>query len=413
MTFVNRQSPKSAITIQQSAIPILYQPVFSSRVPGALEPNRLTQALRRLRAAGAPLLDLTLTNPTTAGIDYPESILDALDDPRSLTYAPSPLGLIEAREAIARDYARNGIKVAAERVVLTASTSEAYSLLFKLLCAPAGDAVMVPAPSYPLFEHLTDLEGVRSIPYRLEFHGRWAIDFDTLDDGWNDTVRAVLAVSPNNPTGSLVSDSEMKDLSTRCSKRDAALVVDEVFIDYVLTTAATPVVLHASDCLTFRLGGLSKSAGLPQVKLGWIAVDGPGPLVRGALDRLELICDTYLSVSTPVQHAAAKLIAGGASVRASILERITHNYRVLRESVKAYRSIDLLPADAGWSAVLRVPSTRPEEDLAIALMETAGVIVHPGFFFDFPHEAFLVVSLLPEPAVFAEGIRRVMDLAHA
>jgi alanine-synthesizing transaminase len=386
--------------------------VFSSRVPGALEPNRLTQALRRLRAAGAPLLDLTLTNPTTAGIEYPELILDALRDPRSLTYAPSALGLMDAREAIARDYSRNGIKVAADRIVLTASTSEGYSLLFKLLCAPAGDAVMVPVPSYPLFEHLTGLEGVRSIPYRLEFHGRWAVDFDTLDDGWNDSVRAVLAVSPNNPTGSVVNDSEMTDLATRCSKRDAALIVDEVFIDYALTRASAPAAA-VSDCLTFRLGGLSKSAGLPQVKLGWIVVEGPEALVRGALDRLDLICDTYLSVSTPVQHAAAALIAAGADVRERILERVTRNYRVLCERVKAYRSIDVLPADAGWSAVLRVPSTRSEEDLVIALMETAGVIVHPGFFFDFPHEAFLVVSLLPEPAAFDDGIRRVMELAHA
>jgi alanine-synthesizing transaminase len=386
--------------------------VFSSRVPGALEPNRLTQILRRLRAAGAPLLDLTLTNPTTAGIEYPESILDALADSRSLTYAPSPFGLMEAREAIARDYDRNGIKVAADRVVLTASTSEAYSLLFKLLCAPAGEAVMVPVPSYPLFDHLTDLEGVRAIPYHLEFHRRWAIDFDTLDDGWSDSVRAVLAVSPNNPTGSLVSDSEMKDLATRCSKRDAALIVDEVFIDYALTTAAAPVA-RASDCLTFRLGGLSKSAGLPQVKLGWIVVDGPEALVHGALDRLELICDTYLSVSTPVQHAAPALIAAGATVRAAIQHRIRHNYRALRDIADEYRSIEVLPVDAGWSAVLRVPSTRSEEDLAIALMDTAGVIVQPGFFFDFPHEAFVVVSLLPEPAVLSDGIRRVMELAHA
>jgi aspartate/methionine/tyrosine aminotransferase len=386
--------------------------VFSSRVPGALEPNRLTQALRRLRAAGAPLLDLTLTNPTTAGIEYSELILDALADPRSLTYAPSPLGLMEAREAIARDYERNGIKVAAARVVLTASTSEAYSLLFKLLCAPAGEAVMVPVPSYPLFDHLTDLEGVRSIPYPLEFHGRWTIEFDTLDDRWNDTVRAVLAVSPNNPTGSMVSNSEINDLAMRCSKRDAALIIDEVFIDYALTTVAAPVA-RVSDCLTFRLGGLSKSAGLPQVKLGWIVVDGPDRLVRGALDRLELICDTYLSVSTPVQHAAPALIAAGAAVRARIQRRIRHNYRALCDIAREYRSIEALPVDAGWSAVLRVPSTRSEEDLAIALMETAGVIVHPGFFFDFPHEAFVVVSLLPEPAMFGDGIRRVMELAHA
>jgi alanine-synthesizing transaminase len=319
---------------------------------------------------------------------------------------------MEARDAIARDYDRNGIKVAAERVVLTSSTSEAYSLLFKLLCAPFGEAVMVPAPSYPLFDHLTDLEGVRSIPYRLEFHGRWAIDFDTLDGGWNDSVRAVLAVSPNNPTGSVVSDSEITDLAARCSTRDAALILDEVFIDYALTTAAAPAA-RPSSCLTFRLGGLSKSAGLPQVKLGWIVVDGPDAVVGGALDRLELICDTYLSVSTPVQHAAPAMIAAGGSVRAAIQHRIRHNYRALCACAQEYRSIEVLPIDAGWSAVLRVPSTRSEEDLAIALMETAGVIVHPGFFFDFPHEAFVVVSLLPEPAVFSAGIRRVMELAHA
>jgi len=386
--------------------------VFSSRVPGALEPNRLTQVLRRLRAAGAPLLDLTLTNPTTAGIRYPESILDALADARSFTYEPSPLGLIEARDAIARDCERNGIKVAADRVVLTASTSEAYSVLFKLLCAPAGDALMVPAPSYPLFEHLTDLDGVRSIPYPLEFHGRWAIDFDTLDDVWSDTVRAVLAVSPNNPTGSMISDSEMSNLVSRCATREAALILDEVFIDYPLAgVPASP--RRPFECLTFRLGGLSKSAGLPQVKLGWIVVDGPEPLARGALERLELICDTYLSVSTPVQHAAAALIAGGTSVRTMILERVHTNYRVLHDIARGYRSIEVLPSEAGWSAVLRVPSTRSEEDLAIALMETAGVVVHPGFFFDFPHESFLVVSLLPEPAGFADGIRRVMELAHA
>jgi alanine-synthesizing transaminase len=386
--------------------------VFSSRVPGALTPNRLTQVLQRLRAAGAPLIDLTLTNPTTARIEYPESMLDAFADPRSFTYAPAPLGLTEAREAIARDCQRNGIKVAADRVVLTSSTSEAYSLLFKLLCEPTGDAVMVPVPSYPLFEHLTDLDGVRSIPYRLDFHGRWGVDFDTLDGGWTDSVRAVLAVSPNNPTGSRVTDSEMRDLAARCAKRDAALIVDEVFIDYLLSGTVAPMV-RTPECLMFRLGGLSKSIGLPQVKLGWIVVEGPESLVRSALDRLELICDTYLSVSTPVQHAAAKLLAAGTSVRARILERIRTNNRALRQIAAQFRSIEALPCDAGWSAVLRVPATRSEEDLVIALMETAGIIVHPGFFFDFPHEAYLVVSLLPEPAVFEDGIRRVMEMAHA
>ena len=386
--------------------------MFSSRLPGALEPNRLTQVLRRLRADGTPLLDLTLTNPTTAGIAYPESILDSLADRRSLTYAPSPLGLWETRAAVARDCNRNGIKVAADRVVLTSSTSEAYSLLFKLLCAPAGDSVMVPVPSYPLFEHLTELDGVRAIPYRLEFHGRWGVDFDTLDDGWNDSVRAVLAVSPNNPTGSILSDQEMTHLAERCREGNASLIVDEVFIDYPLGSEPAHV-NRVHECLTFRLGGLSKSVGLPQVKLGWIIVDGPETLVRQALERLEVICDAYLSVSTPVQHAAPSLIAAGASVRARILERIRENDRVLRRLAGGYNSIEILPCEAGWSAVLRVPSTRSEEDLAIALMESASVVVHPGFFFDFPHEAFVVVSLLPEPGIFAEGVRRVMELAHA
>ncbi len=385
--------------------------MFSSRVPGALEPNRLTQTARRIRAAGARLLDLTVTNPTAAGIAYPPAILDALADRRSLHYEPAALGLIETRQAVARDYERLGIKVAPERVVLTASTSEAYSILFKLLCAPHGDAVMLPIPSYPLFEHLTGLDGVRPIQYRLDFHGRWAIDFDTLDDGWTDTVRGILAVSPNNPTGSILTASELHGLVDRCASRHAALIIDEVFIDYRISSdAIVPAV--PSGCLTFRLGGLSKSAGLPQVKLGWIVVDGPEALVRTALDRLELICDTYLSVSTPVQHAAAALLTAGAEIRGRILDRIRRNERVLRRSSVAYPSIEVLPCEAGWSAVLRVPSTRSEEDLAIDLLETAGVVVHPGFFFDFAHEAFLVVSLLPETDVFAEGIRRVMEIAH-
>jgi alanine-synthesizing transaminase len=386
--------------------------VFSSRVPGVLAPNRLTRALQRVRASGASLIDLTLTNPTAAGITYPETILDDLANPRSLRYEPAALGLAAAREAIACDCARNGIKVAPDRVVLTSSTSEAYSVLFKLLCAPAGDAVMLPIPSYPLFEHLTKLDGVASIPYRLEFHGRWSIDFGTLDAGWNDSVRAVLAVSPNNPTGSVLNDEELAGLSERCSSRRAALIVDEVFIDYPLVDAVRPPVA-VPDCLTFRLGGLSKSAGLPQVKLGWILVDGPETLVRAALERLELICDTYLSVSTPVQVATAGLIAAGAVVRARIHDRIRLNARALSSVAADYPSIQVLPSDAGWSAVLRVPSTRSEEDLAIELLESAGVVVHPGFFFDFPHETFLVVSLLPPTAVFADGVRRVMEVAHA
>jgi len=393
--------------------------MFSSRVTGDLGPNRLTRAVRRARAAGTALIDLTVSNPTMSGIPYPASVLDSLADPAALRYEPSPFGLPDARAAVARDSARHGINVAPERVVLTASTSDAYSVLFKLLCAPDGDAVMLPIPSYPLFDHLTRLDGVRSIPYRLEYQGRWAIDFEALDRDWTDTVRAVLAVSPNNPTGSMLTAAELAALTERCEARDAALIIDEVFADYALSAqeSSNPDRQEAKGkrekCLTFRLGGLSKSAGLPQVKLGWILVDGPETLARGALVRLELICDTYLSVSTPVQRAAPSLIAAGAVVRAGILDRIRSNDHELRTLAAAYPSIQVLPCEAGWSAVLRVPSTRAEEDLVIELLERDGVLLHPGFFFDFPHESFLVVSLLPERPAFVEGVRRVLERAHA
>lgn len=386
--------------------------MFSSRVPSDLTPNRLTRTVQRVRAAGTPLLDLTATNPTAAAIAYPASLLAPLADAAALRYDPSPLGLDSARSAVAREYRRHGINVAPEAIVLTASTSEAYSVLFKLLCAPEGDAVMLPVPSYPLFDHLTRLDGVRPIPYRLEYHGRWGIDFDTLDGGWTDTIRAVLAVSPNNPTGSILTDGECAALEERCASRGAALIIDEVFADYTLSDR-TPPRHHRPVCLTFRLGGLSKSAGLPQLKLGWLAVEGPVLLVKGALERIELICDTYLSVSTPVQLAAPALIASGAEVRARILDRVRHNDRELRRLSEAYPSLHALPCEAGWSAVLRVPSTRSEEDLVIELLERDSVLVHPGFFFDFPHEAFLVVSLLPETPIFVEAVARVLERAHA
>ena len=387
--------------------------MFSSRVPGDLTANRLTRAIERVRAAGGRILDLTATNPTTAAIPYPDSMLAALADSRALHYEPAPLGLAAARAAVANDYLRHGINVAPDAVVLTASTSEAYSLLFKLLCEPAGDAVMLPVPSYPLFDHLTRLDGITPIPYRLEYHGRWGIDFDSLDSGWTDRVRAVLAVSPNNPTGTTLTDTECAALSERCADREAALVIDEVFADYPLTSTAAITQGGSRDCLTFHLGGLSKAAGLPQVKLGWIVVDGPEPVTRAALARLELICDTYLSVSTPVQIAAPALIAAGSEVRAAIRQRLRTNETELRRMTAAYSSIEVLPCEAGWSAVLRVPSTRSEEDLVVELLERDGVLVHPGFFFDFPHEAFLIVSLLPEGRTFADGIGRILERARA
>jgi aspartate/methionine/tyrosine aminotransferase len=384
--------------------------MFSERVPADRQPNPLTRALRRARDAGRPVIDLTVTNPTAVGLEYPPTLLEPLANRAALQYTPHPFGLEKARAAVAADYARRGLDVTPDRIVLTASTSEAYSLLFKLLCAPTGDQVLTPVPSYPLFEYLTRLDGVETISYPLEYHGHWSVDFESLDCWWTSAVRAVLAVSPNNPTGSVLTTHETDELAARCAARDAAMILDEVFADYPIGSTL-PTTVRGLDCLTFRLGGLSKSAGLPQVKLGWIAVDGPGRLASEAIDRLEVICDTYLSVSTPAQIAAPALIDGGAAVRQQIIDRVRGNYEELRRLAASRPAIEVLDAEAGWSAVVRVPSTRSEDDLVLDLVERDGVLVHPGFFFDFPHEAFVVVSLLPEPSTFHQGIQLLMERA--
>jgi alanine-synthesizing transaminase len=386
--------------------------MFSSRVPADLRPNVLARAIARARGEGRPLIDLTIANPTRAGFRYPPDLLRMLAAPESTVYRPEPLGLRIAREAVSADYARRGLDIPWDRIVLTASTSEAYSYLFKLLCAPAGDDVLVPTPSYPLFEHLTTLDGVTAVPYRLDYGGRWELDFASVDAQWGARTGAVIAVSPNNPTGSVLTLPEIQGLDDRCAARGAALVVDEVFADYVLEEAAGPGRVEPR-ALTFRLGGLSKSAALPQVKLGWMTVEGPDPRVHQALERLELIGDTYLSVSTPVQVAAPDLIAAGRHIREQVQQRIVHNYRWLHEIARSHPAVDVLPAAGGWSAVLRIPSRVSEEDFVLQLVELDRVVAHPGFFFDFPHEAFVVLSLLPEPDGFATGARRILERADA
>jgi aspartate/methionine/tyrosine aminotransferase len=384
--------------------------VFSSRVEANLAANRLTEALRTLRADGQPFIDLTLSNPTRAGFHYPPDLLIGLADARALCYEPSAFGLPAAREAVARDYLRQGVTISPERIVLTASTSDAYSLLFKLL-ADAGDDVLVPRPSYPLFDHLTRLDLVVTRPYDLDVHGSWAIDFSSVERALTPRTRALLVVSPNNPTGSFVSGPELERLAALCAPRGIAIIADEVFADYELEPGAAAKAGRAvarRDVLTFALGGLSKSVGLPQVKLGWIAVGGPDPLVAAALARLEFVCDTYLAVSTPAQVAAADLLERGAAIRAQIARRVATNYRELMTVSARAPSCGVMRSDGGWYAVMHVPSFEPEEDLAVRLLVKEGVLTHPGYFFDFPRESFLVLSLLPPEASFSDGIARVL-----
>lgn len=385
--------------------------VFSSRTPGDLSPNRLTAAIEAARRARRPLIDLTQSNPTRAGIPYPADLLAPLAHPGGLVYEPHPLGSEEARAAVAADYARRGLRVASGRIVLTASTSEAYSLLFKILCEP-GDEVLVPRPSYPLFEHLTRLDAVTAVPYDLEFHGRWSLDLARLERAMTARTRAVLAVSPNNPTGTFVTRDEMAVLDQLCAARGAAIIVDEVFADYPLSDGAgrpvpgTP--LACREALAFSLGGLSKTIGLPQAKLAWMAVAGPDVLADAAVGRLEFACDSYLSVSTPVQRAAGPLLVAGAPVRVAIHDRVVANFRHLRTLVSAMPECQVLDADGGWYAVLQVPSLGTEEELTLELLTTHGILVHPGYFFDFPRESFLVVSLLTPAGEFGEGVGRIL-----
>lgn len=389
--------------------------MFSDRLPRDLAANRLASAVESLRSSGRPFIDLTESNPTKSGITYPATLLASLADTRALRYEPTPFGLLDARIAVAADYRRHGIELSPGHVILTASTSDSYSLLFKLLC-DAGDEVLVPRPSYPLFDYLTRMDLVTPRPYALEYHGRWSVDFDSVERAMTSRTRAVLVVSPNNPTGSLISRDDLARLAAICAERNVAIIADEVFADYELEDGAVARAgrpIAARNALSFSLGGLSKSVGLPQVKLGWIAASGPPALVGEALQRLEVICDTYLSVATPVQVAAADLLRRAVVVREEILRRVRANDAQLERDVKNVPACTRLTAEAGWYAVLHVPSFEPEEELVLGLLSRDGVLIHPGYFFDFPRESFLIVSLLTPAQDFRDGIARVLDhFAH-
>ncbi len=410
--------------------------MFSRRLQWPYPPNRLSRLLEEKRARGASVLDLTESNPTRVGLEYSaESIAAALHDPAVAAYEPSPRGLEAARAAVASRLAQRGLRADPGRIVLTAGTSEAYSYLWKLLADP-GDVVLVPRPSYPLFDYLAALDGLGVAGYPLhDDDDRWGIDFAALEAACGPTggraPRAIVVVNPNNPTGSALRESERARLEEIAARAGAAIVSDEVFLDFLdpppapgsrggpgdrivslLQEASAPrtggSAAGRSGPLKFALGGLSKSCGLPQMKLGWIVVDGPDGPVAEALDRLDLIADTYLSVGTPVQRAAARLLEIGGPIRAAIQKRIEENLGALRRAVGPASACRVLPRDGGWYAVVQVPAVVTEEDRILALLADDDVLVHPGYFFDFPREAYLVLSLLPDPVTFREAARRIL-----
>jgi alanine-synthesizing transaminase len=380
----------------------------SHRVPG-LTVNRLSMARNALQNQGISLIDLAGSNPTGVGLAYPPGLLAPLADPAGLRYRPDPRGLAGARAAVCVELARHGARVDPGQVVLTASTSEAYAFLFKVLCDP-GDEVLVPVPSYPLFEILSGLEAVRAVPYPLDPHGGWCYDVAAIAARVTARTRAVIVVSPNNPTGTVLSGADVRALSACCTTHGMTLIADEVFADYRFAAAdgLPRTVLHDATCLTVSLGGLSKAVGLPQLKLAWMAVGGPAADTADLLERLELVGDSFLSVGTPIQVALPEILAGGAVVREQIQRRLAANLAALRRLVVDVPAIRLLEPAGGWTAVLRVPAIGSEEALALRLLERHHVVVQPGYFYDFPSEAWLVVSLLVESELFARGIERIV-----
>jgi alanine-synthesizing transaminase len=439
--------------------------MFSERTNWTLAQNAFTRAVEEVRAGGRRVLDLTVSNPTRVGLEYDSAaILAALGSPLALDYDPQAKGLVSAREAVRgyyrellargeRDVASNvsttgfghaggGRDVDPSRVVLTTSTSEGYSFVLRLLCN-AGDELLVPKPSYPLFEFLADLQDVRLVPYPLIYDHGWQMDFPSLERVATERTRGVVVVHPNNPTGSFVKVGETAALNAFCRERGLALIVDEVFLDYGLGEPASDVALQAnsrflhapldrlspiqglgrndndnvercasfvnnSEVLTFTLSGVSKISALPQMKVAWIVTSGPAELAEAAMGRLEVIADTYLSMNAPVQWALPVLLEQRRSIQRQLLERVRSNLAELDRQLAGQKACSRLIVEGGWYAVLRVPVTRSDEELAIELVREKAVVVHPGHFYDFPGDGYLVLSLIGDREEFAEGIARVL-----
>jgi alanine-synthesizing transaminase len=382
--------------------------MFSHRTDWKLTPNRFTQVVEEVRASGKEILDLTVSNPTRAGIEFDgPAILDSLRNLKSLDYDPQPKGLLGAREAVAEYYGERGETVNPEHLVLTASTSEGYSYVFRLLANP-GDEVLVPKPSYPLFDFLAELQDVTLTGYPLLYDHGWQIDWPSLEAAVTEKTRAVVVVHPNNPTGSFISAAERERLSELCRERGLALIVDEVFLDYPLDGARRPSFVTNDRALTFTLSGISKISALPQMKLAWIAVSGPPADVDAAMQRLEVIADTYLSLNAPVQLAAGVLLDQRKKIQPQLMQRVGANLAELDRQLARQKSCVRLDVEGGWYAVLRVPAMQSDEELVIALLRETGTMVHPGHFYDFPRDGYLVLSLIARGEDFRDGIARVL-----
>jgi alanine-synthesizing transaminase len=384
--------------------------MFSTRTNWHRTVNDLTRVLREVRASGAEIFDLTVSNPTEAGIrPDPQALLGALANPDSLHYDPQPRGLLEARNAVCHYYRESHrvFDLNPDQLILTTSTSEAYSYVFRLLCNPA-DEILVPKPSYPLFEFLADLADVNLVPYPLIYDHGWQIDFDSVYKAATPQTRAVIVVHPNNPTGSYASEPEKAALNDFCNDYGMSLIVDEVFLDYAHDGEPRPSFAANTEALTFTLSGVSKISALPQMKFAWVATTGPKEPVAEAGARLEVIADTYLSMNAPIQLGAPIFLEQRKAIQPIVLDRLRANLAELDRQLSNHPSCERLQTEGGWYVVLRVPVVGSDEDPAIRLLRHVQVSVHPGHFYDFATEGYLVLSLITEPEIFREGVSRLL-----
>jgi aspartate/methionine/tyrosine aminotransferase len=385
--------------------------MFSERTNWPLLQNRFTQAVEEARASGARILDLTASNPTRVGLQYDSaSILQALGSPQSLDYDPQSKGLLSARQAVTayyrEEHALSNLDV--HRIVLTTSTSEGYSYVFRLLCN-AADELLVPKPSYPLFEFLADLQDVKLVPYPLIYDHGWQMDFHSMTELVTSRTKGVVVVHPNNPTGSYVRPEEFDSLNVFCQEHHLALIADEVFLDYRLDHSRQASFANNHSVVTFTLSGLSKISALPQMKAAWIVTSGPAAQADAAMARLEVIADTYLSVNAPIQWALPSFLQQRQRIQQQLQLRVKNNLEELDRQLALQRSCQRLCLDGGWYAVLRVPVVQSDEELAIRLVREKSAMVHPGHFYDFPSEGYLVLSLITPPGDFAAGVGEVLQ----
>ena len=383
--------------------------MFAKRTNWNLAPNRLSEALAAHRAEGKPLLDLTVSNPTECGFEYNRSaILNALSNPAALSYEPNPRGLESARRAVAGYYTERKDEVSIEDIFLTASTSEAYSYVFRTLCNP-GDELLIPSPSYPLFDFLADVQDVSLVRYPLLYDHGWLIDFHALEQAITPRTCGVIVVHPNNPTGHFAKRAEIAKLNSICSAHQIAIIADEVFLDFSLDGMQAVSFAANRGALTFTLSGLSKISGLPQMKAAWLIAGGPQQWKSDALARLEVIADTYLSVNAPVQLAIPRFLELRYAFQELVISRVRRNLAELDRQLATQKVSSRLAVEGGWCAVLRVPATRSDENLAIELLTTQGVSVHPGHFYEFASDGYLVVSLITPERTFAKGTSSLLS----